>query len=322
MREHRLPRGLGKPVLHGCRRIQTPVWCVRIVGRASPVFRGACVIAQSRGVNPNRDVIMNLAGKRALVTGGAVRIGRAICEALAKRGCIVVIHYRNSEEEAHLLAGSLKVDGGEAYAVQSDLGDESTCARLIEASIERAGGLDILVNNAAVFNRDALLETTEAKLLSELQTNAFAPIFLTRALAQRTERGKIVNLLDQRIEGLEIGALAYNLSKRMLADFTELAALELAPGFTVNGVAPGPILPPPGEGDERTRELAGATPLGVPLTPEAVAGAVVYLLEADGVTGQTIFVDGGQRLLRTGHPLLAGVAGKPLGPRGDAQSSA
>ncbi len=265
---------------------------------------------------------MDLKGKRVLVTGGAVRIGRAICEALAERGCAVVVHYRKSEHEAHLLVESLRADGVEAFLIQSELGDEASCASLVEESVELAGGLDVLVNNAAVFHRDSLLDTTETKLLSELQTNAFAPIFLTRAFARHSAQGKIVNLLDRRVEGFERGALPYILSKKMLADFTELAALELAPQFTVNAVAPGPILPPPGEGPDRTRELAGATPLGVPLTPGAVAQAVVYLLEADAVTGQTVFVDGGQRLLRLGHPLLAGVAGKPLGLRGDAQASA
>lgn len=239
---------------------------------------------------------MDLVGKRVLVTGGAVRIGRAICEALAAQGCSIVVHYRSSEREAMQLVEALGGSDAKAFSVQSGLEGESACAALIQDAAAKAGGLDILVNNAAVFHRDALLESTEAKLRSEVETNAFAPIFLSRAFALLAKRGKIVNLLDQRVANVERGALPYLLSKKMLADFTEMAALELAPAFTVNAVAPGPVLPPPGEGPERTRELAGSTPLGVPLTPEAVAEAVVYLLKADVVTGQTIFVDGGQRL--------------------------
>jgi pteridine reductase len=246
---------------------------------------------------------MDLKGKRALVTGGAVRIGRAICETLAARVCVVVVHYRTSGHEAKGLVDSLRAAGAEAFAVQAVLDSEAACARLVEESVELTGGLDILVNNAAVFHRDSLLDTTEATLRLEMQTNAFAPIFLTRAFAHllparapSSPQGKVVNLLDRRVVGLERGALPYILSKKMLADFTELAALELAPGMTVNAVAPGPVLPPPDEGPERTRELAGSTPLGVPLTPKAVADAVVYLLEADAVTGQTICVDGGQHL--------------------------
>ncbi len=246
---------------------------------------------------------MDLKGKRALVTGGAVRIGQSICEALARQGCSVVVHYRRSEREASLLAHKLQADGGEAFAVCADLSDESSCVELIQDAAGVAGGLDILVNNASVFHRDSLLETTEAKLRSEIEINAFVPIFLSRAFARLSRPAawsspcaKIVNLLDRRIEGQERGALPYILSKKMLAEFTKVAALELAPEITVNAVAPGPVLPPPGEGPERTRELAGETPLGVPLPPEGVAEAVVYLLQADAVTGQTIFVDGGQHL--------------------------
>jgi len=242
---------------------------------------------------------MELNGKCVLVTGGAVRIGHAICEALAARGCTVVVHYRTSEHEAFALVDSLRASGVEAFAVQAALGDAASCTALMDACVAAAGGVDFLVNNASVFHRDSLLNTTEAKLLLELQVNAFVPLFLTQALARVASSGKIVNLLDRRVEGVECGALPYVLSKKMLADFTQLAALELAPEFTVNAVAPGPVLPPPGEGPARTRDLAGATPLGVGLTPDAVAQAVVYLLEADAVTGQTLFVDGGQRLGKT-----------------------
>jgi pteridine reductase len=239
---------------------------------------------------------MDLSGKRVLVTGGAVRIGRAICEALAARGCTVMVHYRESEREALALVDSLRATGAEAFAVHGALSGAPSCKQLVEACVAAAGGLDILVNNAAVFHRDSLMDTTAAKLQVEMEINAFVPIFLTQELVRLGSSGKIVNLLDRRVEGFECGALPYVLSKKLLADFTKLAALELAPGFTVNAVAPGPVLPPPGDGPDRTRELAGATPLGGGMTPEAVAQADVYLLEADAITGQTLFVDGGQRL--------------------------
>lgn len=251
---------------------------------------------------------MNLKDKRVLVTGGAVRIGRAICEKLAERGCVVVVHYRKSESEAMALVELLRSKGADAFAVGGELCGEESCRKLIQSAADVAGGLDILINNASVFHKDAFMDVTEAKLRDEVEINAFAPIFLSQAFA-RLERcagaqpliGKIVNLLDQRVAGFETGALPYVLSKKMLADFTKLAALELAPKFTVNAVAPGPVLPPPGKGDEYVQELAGVLPLQCRITPADVARAVVYLLEADAVTGQTIFVDGGQALGRTGE---------------------
>ena len=247
---------------------------------------------------------MDLVGKRVLVTGGAVRIGRAICEALARRGCVIVVHYRTSEQDAQALVAALRRDGADAVAIESPLGDEAHCVDLIDAAVRAVGGLDVLVNNAAVFHKDSLLETTEAKLRDEVETNAFVPILLTRAFVglprdghDLLPHGKVINLLDRRVAGLETGALPYLLSKKMLADFTRIAALELAPAFTVNAVAPGAILPPPGKGAEYIHDLAGAMPLKVDLSPEDIAKAVVYLLESDAVTGQTLFVDGGQHLV-------------------------
>jgi len=246
---------------------------------------------------------VDLMGKRVLVTGGAVRIGRAICEALARRGCVVVVHYHASESEAVALVNALRGEGAVAFAVGGALEGEASCVKLIRDAAAAAGGLDVLVNNAAVFHKDGLMATTEAKLRDELEINAFAPVFLTRAFAGLPREsagapllGKVINFLDQRVARVERGALPYLLSKKMLVDFTQIAALELAPAFTVNAVAPGPVLPPPGKGPEHIRELAGAMPLRVELKPEDIAKAVIYLLESDAVTGQTIFVDGGQHL--------------------------
>ncbi len=231
---------------------------------------------------------MNLNGKVALVTGGAVRIGAAICRALAAEGARVVIHYRRSRKEALALA---KEVGG--TAVQSDLDSESACERLIA----RAGKLDILVNNAAVFHKDSLKAITARKLADEFWLNLFAPILLTRAFAQKTKKGAVVNLLDRRVASLDASCVPYILSKKSLAEFTKIAALELAPRITVNAVAPGAVLPPPGKGKAYLKDHAGPIPMGRLVKPEEVADAVVFLLKSDSVTGQIVFVDGGQNLL-------------------------
>jgi NAD(P)-dependent dehydrogenase (short-subunit alcohol dehydrogenase family) len=241
---------------------------------------------------------------KALVTGGAVRIGRAICEALAARGCAVAVHYDRSGSEARALADDLACRGVAACAIQGHLQDGSSCEALVQEAWDALGGLNILVNNAAVFQRDSLLEVREDDLWAQIRTNAVIPILLSRGFVRRlTPRaaqpaGRIVNLLDQRVARQEAGAVPYLLSKKMLADFTRSAALEWAPLVTVNGIAPGAILPPVAPQDGRKfSEPAGLFPLGRQPVPGDVAAAVVGVLEQDAVTGQVLYVDGGQHLL-------------------------
>lgn len=248
---------------------------------------------------------MELAGKRVLVTGGAVRIGRGICEALAARGCHLAIHCRDSSDEATGLAERVRSDGGTAVVVQAALDVEATCREVVDEAWAALGGLDALVNNAAVFHKDSLLETTVAKLETEFSVNLYAPILLSRAFAEHVTqegegglRGRIINLLDRRIRGHETDCLPYLLSKKMLAAFTLDAARELAPEIAVNGVAPGAVLPPPGKDEAYVKDLAGTNPLAHQCTVEEVAEAVVFLLASDAITGQIIFVDGGQHLKR------------------------
>ncbi len=240
---------------------------------------------------------MELRGKTALVTGGAARIGKAVCEALAREGCRVLVHYRRSSSAAAKLVRELLASGVGAASVEGTLDSESACRRIIARALEAFGSLDVLVNNASVFHKAALADVTERKLLDEFRVNLFAPIFLTREFARRKRKGHIVNILDRRISGTEAGCLPYLLSKKALAEFTTAAALELAPRITVNGVAPGPVLPPRGTGRWKVSEAAGHLPLGRRPSPVDVASAVVFLLKADATTGQVIYVDGGQHLL-------------------------
>lgn len=243
---------------------------------------------------------MNLKGKAALVTGGAARIGRAICLALAARGAHVVVHYHRSARDAAELTRLVRGRGGKAWAIQAALDSEKACSSLIRRAAARAGRLDILVNNAAVFHKDSLRGVTGDKLQAEFWPNLFAPMLLMRAFAERARKGKIINLLDRRITSLDTSCVPYLLSKKALAEVTRIAALELAPRITVNGVAPGAVLPPPGRGAKYLRDQAGPVPLNRQVRPEDVAEAVVFLLEHDAVTGQVLFVDGGQHLLGNG----------------------
>jgi NAD(P)-dependent dehydrogenase (short-subunit alcohol dehydrogenase family) len=248
---------------------------------------------------------MDLRGKRALVTGGAVRIGRVICEALAARGCSVVVHCRQSVAEGEALAARLSDAGAPSFCVQGSLGSETEAEQVVAAAVTTAGGLDILVNNASTFNKDVFMAADAARIEAEIGINAFAPMYLARAFARHIltrpasvdALGKIVNLLDRRVAGLEKGMLPYLLSKKLLAEYTRLAALELGPRITVNAVAPGPVLPPPGRGEDYLHDHAGPMVLGRRPSPADVATAVLYLLAADTVTGQILYVDSGQHLL-------------------------
>lgn len=243
---------------------------------------------------------MKLRGRTALVTGGAVRIGKAICEALAAEGCNVVIHCSRSLPSAEQLAESLRGCGVKAWVVRGAVDSEADCRSLIAAALRQARQLDILINNAAVFHKNRLATVTERKLRLEFGINLFAPICLTRFFAEQADRGAVINLLDRRIMANDAECIPYSLSKKALAAFTQEAALALAPAFTVNAVAPGAVLPPPGKGAQYLHDHAGRIPLEARITPGDVAAGVVALLRLEGVTGQTLFVDGGQHLLGNG----------------------
>lgn len=246
---------------------------------------------------------MDLSRCTALVTGGAVRVGEAICLALAGSGATVVIHCRRNTLAAKHLARRIRSEGGTAEVVGGALDTETDVKQVLADAFRAAPSLNVLVNNAAVFARKPLLEVTARDLDAMWRINTVAPVLLTRGFARRFlarranagVRGAVVNLLDRRVAAPGSGCAPYMISKSALAAFTVAAARELAPRIAVNAVAPGPVLPPPG-GARRVREPAGRIPLGRRPTPKEVADAVAFLVASQSVTGQTIFVDGGQHL--------------------------
>lgn len=251
---------------------------------------------------------MDLRGQTALVTGGARRIGAAIVQALSAAGARVVVHYHHSRSDAERLVERLRSGGGAAWALDADLGQDDEAVRLVPRAIETAGPLDILINNAAVFHKDSLSTLDAARLRAEFQVNLFAPLLLVRAFAAQGRPGAVLNLLDRRIRGLDPAAVPYELSKKALAEATRLAAAALAPGIRVNGLAPGAALPPPGEDDRYLREKAGFIPLGRSGGPDELARAALFLLREDTVTGQVLFVDGGQHLVSPAADFLSPTA--------------
>ncbi|MBL7115482.1 MAG: SDR family oxidoreductase [Kiritimatiellae bacterium] len=252
---------------------------------------------------------MDVAGSTALVTGGALRIGEAICRALADAGCNVVIHYDQSEERACGLAEVLKTEGVQAWTVQEHFAPDGDPAQLVDRAWNVSGRVNILINNASTFYTLPLLDSAAEDIRNELESNLVAPMLLSKRFAERLMHesdgasgelalGHVVNILDRRIAQNESGCIPYLVSKKGLAEFTRATALEWAPQIVVNGVAPGAILPPVMKmGAPSSSEPMGAVPLGRQCTPEDVADAVLHLLHSVTMTGQVLFIDGGQNLL-------------------------
>ena len=243
-----------------------------------------------------------LKGKVALVTGASKRIGRAIAIALAEEGVHIVAHDRKAQEtEVKKVCGEVVDCGAKAWRVMADLEKPEEYESLIMQAQKAAGGLDILINNASIFLPSTVQDAGFNDVMRHVQVNAWAPFVLSRDFTRLARGGKIINLLDARITGHDPAHMAYLLSKQMLASLTRLCALEFAPAFTVNGVAPGLILPPAGKDEAYLDRLAEKVPLRKHGGPQDIADAVLYLLKSDYVTGQIIYVDGGRHLLEEGH---------------------
>ncbi len=237
------------------------------------------------------------AGKNALVTGAGRRLGREIALALAGEGCNIILHYHDSEEDAREVAALAGEKGVTAWTLKADLAKPGQAASLLPYAMDTAGAaVDFLVNNASIFPQDSFFQFGLSDLYENINVNAFAPLVLMRMFAEQKRPGVIVNLLDCRIVDYDRMHVPYHISKRILHDFTRMAAMEFAPRVRVNAVAPGLILPPEGEGTEYLRKLSHTNLLQAYGGAEDVTDAVIYLLRAKFVTGEVMFVDGGRNL--------------------------
>ena len=244
-----------------------------------------------------------LHGKTALVTGAGKRIGRAIALALAEQGVNIAAHYGTSGAEVVSLRAELEMRGVKSWGLQADFSCAEEAQALITRALEAAGALDILINSASIFRPSTLNDMDIAGILEHMQVNAWTPCLLCREFARLVGAGQIINMLDSRITDTDRTHVAYILSKKTLADLTRMMALEFAPKITVNGIAPGLILPPPGRDDTYLELLVGSVPLKRHGGPEDITAAVLYLLNSDFVTGQVLYVDGGRHLKEYEHGL-------------------
>jgi pteridine reductase len=242
---------------------------------------------------------MELDGKVAIVTGGAVRLGRALALALAEQGARLVIHYGSSAGPAQETMTEIKAMGSDALAVQADFSQSGQAPSIVERAVAHFGQVDILVNSAAIFEPGKWDDTTEANWDRHFAINLKSPFFLSQAFAKHVgpERaGHIVNIADWRGVRPGIGHVAYTLTKAGLIAMTKSLALALAPNIQVNAIAPGMILPPPGKDPSYLERQASQIPAQRVGSPQEIAQALLFLLRSDFVTGELIFVTGGQHL--------------------------
>lgn len=240
-------------------------------------------------------------GKVVLITGGAKRVGAAICRKLHERGADLMIHYRSSAAEARALQDELNSSRPDSVSlVQADLLNISGLPSLVSETVNRFGRLDVLINNASSFFPTSLGEITENAWDDLIGTNLKAPLFLSQAAAPqiRKHHGSIVNIVDIHADKPLKNYLVYSTAKGGLVALTKSLAREIGPEARANAVAPGAILWPEDEiwADALSRQrIINQTLLKRVGQPEDIARTVVFLVaDAPYITGQVIAVDGGR----------------------------
>ena len=238
-----------------------------------------------------------------LITGAANRIGRALAQTLAPQAAAVIIHYRSSKTPAEELAKEISAGGVKAFTIAADLESPAETQTLLKRAWDMAGPIDVLINNASIFETGRLTEISMDDIQRNMMTNAFAPFLLSRSFAQlNKDRAPallpaIVNFLDSRITEYDRQHAAYHLAKRTLFALTKMMALEFAPDVRVNAVAPGLILPPAGKDQSYLEQLRSTNPLNSIGNVDQIAAAVRFLIDNEFITGQVIYVDGGRHLI-------------------------
>jgi NAD(P)-dependent dehydrogenase (short-subunit alcohol dehydrogenase family) len=251
---------------------------------------------------PHRDDHVDVLGRAALITG-AKRIGGTVARELARRGMNVAISYNRSRDEAEAAAADIRAAGRRAYVATANLSQPDECRAIVEATADAFGRLDVLVNMASVYAAVPFDETDAAVWNTVVDVDLRAAFLCARAAVPHMRRnggGRIVNFSDWVAASGRPrypGYLPYYVAKAGVIALTEVLALELATDqILVNAVAPGPILAPPGTTPDEMKAVEAATPLGRWGGEDAITRAVLFLIETDFVTGETIRVDGGRHV--------------------------
>ena len=251
--------------------------------------------------------------RAVLVTGAARRIGRGLALGFAQRGWDVAVHFGKSAREAGDVVSDIASLGHRAVALQADLRVEEQVRRLVPACVESFGGLDCVLNCASQFDEDSAKDFGYAKLLETTAINVAAPLTLARslyeivpdaALDDESLRGVVINLLDQKLYNMNPDYLSYTLTKAALANAIVALAMELAPKVRVVGLAPGLTLISRDQTPEEFETAHRGTPLRRASSVEDLVIAACYLADAQGVTGTTLVVDGGQHLVPSSRDVM------------------
>lgn len=246
---------------------------------------------------------------RALVTGGAKRLGREMSLYLAQRGFDVAVHYNNSRDDADDTVATIRAMGRNAVALEADILNESEVETLIPRATDALGGpLSCLINNASIFEYDTIETATRSSWDRHIESNLRAPVVLTQIFAAQCPaavidgndepiaQGLVVNMVDQRVRKLTPEFTSYTIAKMGLWAFTQTAARGLAPNIRVNAIGPGPTLIGARQSPEHFRNQRTNTVLGRGSDPDDICAALGYFLDAKAVTGQLLCIDGGQHL--------------------------
>jgi len=241
--------------------------------------------------------------KTALVTGAARRLGKAIALSLAKQGWDIILHYHQSEKPAKETAKQIRALNRQCFLIQADLAKAGAAPLLFKQALSHVKSIDLLVNNASLFEYDSANDFNAKQLKAHLGPNLIAPLELAQSFSHQQRfspavcHGVIIHLLDQKLWNLNPDFFSYTLCKAALQAAVTMQAQALAPKIRVMGLAPGLTLPSHMQDQadfERTHKMA---PLGQASTPQDISQTVLYIANTPSLTGHTIIVDGGQHLV-------------------------
>ena len=234
------------------------------------------------------------------MTGAGHRVGRALAVALGQRGMRVVVHYNSTADGAHETLRGIEAAGGRGVTVGADLTKVDEIPRVVDAAVTHFGGIDVLVNSAAIMVRLPFGEVQPEQWNQTIDLNLRAPFFLTQAAAPhlRQSRGVVVNIADLAAFETWPGYIPHGISKSGIVYLTRALASVLAPDVRVAAIAPGTVLLPEGWTKQDAERLRRTTPLAREGSPEDVARTMLFILDSDYLTGETIIVDGGRHVRR------------------------